>query len=944
MIGSLLLVVSTLAAAPAAKVSSAPAHTIVAGFERFYAPTAATGPLLKNAADGGRLLLGELNCTSCHRADDRLRDALLPKQAPRLTKVADRVRPEWIREYLANPQSTKPGTSMPDALAGLAPEEKARRVEALTHFLASAGDGRLFDTYVDQSAVKRGEQTFHEKGCAACHGSRKTGAKPISFAVPLGDPAKKYTVETLSTFLRDPHAVRPSGRMPSLMLPEQEADDVAMYLLRDVVAEPNLNYSVYYGSWEGLPNFDAMKPEAQGRVAGFDLDVAKRDDNYGIRFEGYLHVEKEADFRFRTNSDDGSRLYVDGQLSVDNDGIHPPSQKEARARLKPGPHLVRVDFFEAGGGAELSAQIQLPDSKTFRGLASFLTPTPAGPSDSKPSFKIDTALVAEGRKLFASSGCASCHELKEDDKRIASTTAAAPNLDKLAVDKPAGCLDDDAKPNAPGFALSPAQRTSLTAALAEVRDGGKSQPASAVDAARLHQSLAAFNCYGCHQRAGLGGVDPNKTIDFDDDGFPDLDPTSELLSPLFSGTTPEMGDEGRLPPRLDGVGAKLTEGYFKQVLERGSKDRPYVKTVMPNFGGGNVGRLAAMFQSLDPPIADQLAELHEPPLRSKADGRQLVGTKGFGCVKCHQFNKEKAEGIQGIDMTIITRRVRPEWFVKYVTNPQSLRPGTRMPTIFPDGKTPLTEIESGDPAKQVAAMWAFLLDGDKAAVPIGVGGQPIELVADKEAIIYRNFIAGAGSRAIGVGYPERVSLAFDAENLRPAIIWRGAFIDAARHWVGRGVGFQGPLGDEILPMPQGVTFAELKSPADAWPAQGAIELGLHFRGYRLGENRRPTFLYDLPDGTHVAETYRPMTGQVRPNLERKLVLTGGKAGVGELYFRAAAGKQIKPLADDWFEIDGLWRVRVGGGDKPQIRSAGEGQELVVRVGRDGVELIEELAW
>ena len=47
-----------------------------------------------------------------------------------------------------------------------------------------------------------------------------------------------------------------------------------------------------------------------------------------------------------------------------------------------------------------------------------------------------------------------------------------------------------------------------------------------------------------------------------------------------------------------------------------------------------------------------------------------MGTKGFGCVKCHQFNKQKAEGIQGIDMTIITRRVRPEWFVKYVTNPQ----------------------------------------------------------------------------------------------------------------------------------------------------------------------------------------------------------------------------------------------------------------------------------
>ena len=665
-----LFVAASLSAAPEvsrpASSSTSPTHAIVAAFERFHGAAAAK---VAPPPQAGRLLLGELNCTACHKLDDRLREFVAPKQAPRLTNVADRVRPEWLRTFLTDPQHAKPGTTMPDALSGLPPPEKQRRVEALTHFLTSAGSGGLFDTYVDAGAVRRGEQLFHEVGCAACHGSRKPKARPLPFAVPLGDPAKKYTAETLAAFLRDPHQVRPSGRMPSLLLKDQEAVDVATYLLREVVAEPNLNYALYHGNWERLPNFDTMRPVETGRVAGFDLAVAKRSDRFGLRFEGYLKVEKEDDYRFRTGSDDGTRLYVDGQLVVENDGIHPVSTKEARSRLKAGMRLVRVDYFEAGGGEEIAVDIQLPGNKTWRGLASLLTLTPDAQRKAKPAFAIDEALAAEGRRVFESSGCATCHEMKLGDRRLPSTVAA-PAFDKFSSNATRGCLSTAPTANVPAFALSAVQRGALASAVAWSRDGAKQTIAGPTPKERLQTSLAAFNCYACHQRDGRGGVDPNKTLDLDDDGFPDFDPTSELLSPSFVGTTPEMGDEGRLPPRLDGVGAKLTEAYLKQVLERGAKDRPYVKTVMPNFGGGDVGPLVGLFQELDAPHAERLAELDEPPLRSKSEGRLLVGTKGFGCVKCHQFNKQKAEGIQGIDMTIITRRVRPEWFVKYVTNPQ----------------------------------------------------------------------------------------------------------------------------------------------------------------------------------------------------------------------------------------------------------------------------------
>ena len=113
---------------------------------------------------------------------------------------------------------------------------------------------------------------------------------------------------------------------------------------------------------------------------------------------------------------------------------------------------------------------------------------------------------------------------------------------------------------------------------------------------------------------------------------------------------------------------------------------------------------------------------------------------------------------------------------------------------------------------------AFKAPGDKKFTVLskgtkrGGGGSPpsgMPLVAEKEARIYRNFIEGAGPRAIGVGYPGGLNLAYDANNMRIALLWRGEYIDAARHWNGRGQGFQPPLAEEVSKGAPGVPFAAL---------------------------------------------------------------------------------------------------------------------------------------
>src|SRR5213078_3627450 len=125
-----------------------------------------------------------------------------------------------------------------------------------------------------------------------------------------------------------------------------------------------------------------------------------------------------------------------------------------------------------------------------------------------------------------------------------------------------------------------------------------------------------------------------------------------------------------------------------------------------------------------------------------------------------------------------------------------------------------------------------------------------------------------------VGYPERVNLAFDANELRLALLWQGAFIDAAKHWTDRGVGFEGPLGDNILKLPSGAPFAVLPTAEAPWPTTPVKEQGYVFRGYRLTPDDRPTFLYTF--GQLKVEDFPNAAGGKEQALKRTLTLTQGQ--------------------------------------------------------------------
>ncbi|RMG36443.1 MAG: cytochrome c1 [Planctomycetota bacterium] len=926
-------------------------HPMIPGFERFYGPFAERlakrqlGPIAEELDEedlpprpvrpdlntpaevvAGLLLAGELNCASCHAAAGDLAELLQTKQAPVLDQLGDRLRPQFVRSFVEAPQSAKPGTTMPTVARHLPPAERRAATEAITHFLMAEGTSVPNAPVV--AAASRGKALFRQLGCVACHGLPGHPTAELPTSVPLGDLARKYHILGLQRFLKQPHATRPSARMPRFPLDDKQARDLANYLAGGpAAARDALKYRAYHGVWEKLPDFTKLRPTAEGVAGGFDLSLAGRKDDFGLRFEGFLHIPTAGKYQFALGSDDGSRLWIDGRAVLEVDGIHPYSKRSTSLRLTAGVHPIAVDYFERGGEEVLTVEIAGPGLPQ-QSLISFVTATPE-PIELEPTlpgeepFTLRRDLIPAGKEHFEKLGCAACHRKTSGGKPLQNRRAAKP----FASLKPApvGCLAPKPPAEVPDYSLSEPQRRALVALIAAVRAAALPKPAGELV---NHLTMARFNCYACHDRNGIGGVEFDR-------------------NPFFEGVIKEMGDEGRIPPTLTGVGDKLRKDWMAHLFENGAADRPYMRTRMPRFGRQNVGHLVDSFAATDEKNAAVIPRIDLPVHRIKAIGRHLVGADALSCIKCHNFGKYKATGIQAIDLTTMSRRLRSDWFHRYLLDPQAFRPGTRMPAAWPFGRSTIPDVLGGDAHAQIHAVWVYLSDGPKAAIPKGLIPEKMVLVPKDEPIIYRNFIEGLHPRGIAVGYPEKVNLAFDADDLSLALIWHNAFIDAGRHWTGRGQGFQPPLGDHVLSLPRGAAFAVLSGPDQPWPEKPAKALGNRFRGYRLDKLRRPTFLYEV-DGVRVEDHCDPLPTRFEPGLKRTLRVTPlhGPNAEQRLFYRAAAGKLITQDQDGWFVVDEMLRIRVHAPVQPQLRQVGGRQELILSLGavRKPLTIVQEYVW
>jgi len=745
------------------------AAPFVAGYDRF----ARHGDVAPRI--GGELLLTELNCTACHASDQ---ERLAPKRGPKLDGVGNRLQRTWLREFLSNPQQTKPGTTMPDVLQQLPGDERASAANALAAFLASqqkpfpelraTGRVPIPHEFWNRGDAEQGLRLYHQVGCVACHEPDKDydaagrEASPIDklieqldpeelaemglagvarpvHSVPHSDLPAKYTRRALTFFLLDPAATRTAGRMPSLKLMPIEAAHIAAYLLRE----------------------------------------------------------------------------------------------------KPSP------VSEEHGESESSGD--------------------------------SAALVETGRRLFRELKCSACHAASGVEEPPPAKSLANLNL---AAD--ANCIAAK-RALLPHYSLDDTQRSQLRRAIATLH---ASDETSLGAQQQLDLQLLKLNCYGCHERDERGGVGRRRRAYF------------ETVDHI------DLGDEGRLPPPLSGVGRKLKNAWTKKVLAGTGDVRPYMLARMPLFPAAQVESLPSLLGKVDRPSKEAEADVFQTAGNSKAlaeAGRALLDT---GCVQCHPTRGDSLEGVVGIDLAGIPARVHPRWFHDFLLNPAPLKPRTRMPTFFPKGKSANQEILDGDVERQIAAVWTYIKEIDKHPLPeklVQARSQDFELVPKDRPILLRTFMNEAGRHAIAVGFPAKTHLAFDAEAVRPAIAWRGRFLDAHGTWFVRAAPPAAPLGDDVIPLPPGVPLAVLDDPQQPWPEATGEKAGYRFLGYRLDRAGVPTFLYRLGD-YHVEDRFQPTADGV---LKRRLHVERSASGSartasqqlkeqrGSLWFRVHAGGDLR---------------------------------------------------
>jgi cytochrome c2/glucose/arabinose dehydrogenase len=485
-----------------------------------------------------------------------------------------------------------------------------------------------------------------------------------------------------------------------------------------------------------------------------------------------------------------------------------------------------------------------------------------------------------GRALVAAHHCGSCHELPARGDQPAPKPAAISKRKIVAdSDWEKSCLGEpDPALARPGYRLRSEQRAAVVAFLREIARAPAVAPNSmvAIDGARVLQDR---NCLGCHSRGLAPGI--------------------AAITPAVAAAHRELGAAlaTLTPPALTDVGDKLERPALLEAMTvAGDPRRPWLKIRMPRFrfAPGEAEALADWLIRADrlplrpAPESDAIADAQ----LAKAGGR-LVTAQGFGCASCHQIGKSipKQDNLaaRGTDLSLLGKRIRREWFDRWVRNPARIVPRMEMPAIeIPAGGVLNERLDD-----QLTAVWHVLNQPGftpAAATAVRVvhtrnmpdDPEPAAILTDVLRVEKRAYV-----RPFVIGLANRHTVLFDPEQNRLAGWWIG---DAARErtegkrwfWEPGGTHLLAPRrqgSSELLIKRDGQTVAPLAAPqfvalVDSWQH---VERGVSL-DYRL---TFPAVSDAAPLVVHVSQrvtTIATRDDSEHGGFERRLEIRGVPAG------------------------------------------------------------------
>lgn len=499
---------------------------------------------------------------------------------------------------------------------------------------------------------RRGRELFATQHCSKCHQSDSPlGADPMQelqeIAPLLINPGDRLQETWLRAWLSEPHTLRPGTTMPQL--------------------------------------FDPKKPESAQKIAdlaaflismqsGAKTDAAATDE--ATILAGGAHFHKLGCAACHTGPD---------QETPDLENKRIPLRHVA-AKFQPGALAAFLKAPNAYAPHRGMPDFKLSDEE-IRTLSAFLTAKSKTPLPAQPALTGD---ATRGKEVAAAHHCFYCHAGLPTPE-----TLTVPSLQKIfAADWSAkGCVAPaEKRGTAPALHLDEDDRLALIA----FHTTGTTSLAHNDKAEAAERKFHSLRCDACHGRDAMPAL------------LDSVHTETQSLTAHIVGANEKL-DQSR--PHMTFVGEML-QSTFTQAIIAGNltyKPRPWLDMRMPAYSShaASLSDGFARLHGIDP----QEKTTHSPDPALIAAGKDLVSAdKGFGCTTCHGLGDVKptaAFEVQGLYFEHAAQRLRREWYDRWMDNPGSVTPGTKMPQYAPGGQSPNPAL-NGDAAQQFNAIWQYL--------------------------------------------------------------------------------------------------------------------------------------------------------------------------------------------------------------------------------------------
>lgn len=623
----------------------------------------------------GRKLFTKLGCYRCHETKGFKETELNERTGPDLTNVAYSTQPEFLIRWIQHPKHVRPDTAMPNF------EFSREDAEAIASYLWQISEGSApqnqMNNFSKDSAAK-GKEYFENKGCYVCHSDGKQGSE---FAPNLVNIGEKLNYEYAVKWLLDPKSFQPKTIMPSFRLNKTEAEAIAAYLM--TLKEK-----------DGAPIGDEILLDASRADKGKDL--IKRYGCFSCHkikgFDGVGRIGVEL-------SQIGSKgiQFLDFGL-MEHEILHKVGLKHAHTNVGLARRawietkLREPRIFDKGKYKLPKDRLRMPNFELkddeIEALIVFLTSL----TDTKdlPLRFIHKPLeeqndLFEGFKVVTKFNCIGCHQFSMDKILLKNGVAIE------------GLIKKEKKDDV--FFQLWQECPDLNKAASETVKFQKSDIVEHTE--------------------GVGGIVGSLLM--------------ENLIKTYSISDKEAVNY--LPPKLYGQGKKTQPAWLFSFLKSPITLRPWYKAVMPtfNFRDDEIRKIVKYFavrdgapfpyEYVEEKNKDYIAKKEEQVSGYLDSAKALFNSPTVNCISCHIRGNILPDGNPSDwapDLSIAKDRLRPQWIKNWLSDPQKVQPGTKMPTFFSEGM--YQELFPGKPEVQIKAIVDFLMNFNDSPAENVAGG------------------------------------------------------------------------------------------------------------------------------------------------------------------------------------------------------------------------------